>query len=120
VRNASQLSLAETAAEIVRLQRATECNRLLPADLQGGTFTLTNVGMLDITLSIPLLNPPQSGILGIGAEETKVMLEDNKLWSVAVAWITLVSDHRVVDGAAAATFLRQVKALIENPGAVLR
>jgi pyruvate dehydrogenase E2 component (dihydrolipoamide acetyltransferase) len=120
VRNAGQLSLAETAAEIVRLQRAVERNRLLPTDLQGGTFTLTNVGMLGITLSIPLLNPPQSGILGIGAEETKVVLEDNRLWSIPVAWITAVTDHRVVDGAAAAAFLQQAKALIENPSAVLR
>jgi pyruvate/2-oxoglutarate dehydrogenase complex dihydrolipoamide acyltransferase (E2) component len=119
VRNAHQLSLAEIGAEIVRLQRAVERNRLLPTDLEGGTFTMTNVGMLGITLSLPLLNPPQSAILGIGAEDSKVVLEDNKLWSIPTAWITTASDHRVVDGAAAAQFLQQLKALIENPRAVL-
>jgi pyruvate/2-oxoglutarate dehydrogenase complex dihydrolipoamide acyltransferase (E2) component len=120
VRNAGQRKLAETAAEIDRLRRAVDRNRLLPADLQGGTFTLTNVGMLGISLSIPLLNPPQSGILGIGAEEARVVLEDNRLWSIPVAWITVVTDHRVVDGAAAAAFLQQTKNLIEDPSAVLR
>ncbi len=115
VRNAHQLSLAEIAAEIVRLQRAAERNRLLPRDLKGGTFTMTNVGMMGITLSIPLLNPPQSAILGIGAKRTQVVLEDNRLWAIPVTWITAVTDHRVVDGAASAAFLQRVKALIENP-----
>jgi pyruvate/2-oxoglutarate dehydrogenase complex dihydrolipoamide acyltransferase (E2) component len=119
VRNAHRLPLPEIAAEIVRLQRATESNRLLPADLNGGTFTLTNVGMLGISLSIPLLNPPQSAILGIGAERSQVVMKDNKLWTIPVAWITVVSDHRVVDGAAAGEFLQELKALIENPQSAL-
>lgn len=80
---------------------------------------MTNVGMLGITLSIPLLNPPQSAILGIGGEDSKVVLKDNKLWSIPVTWITATTDHRVVDGAAAAAFLQELKALIENPHAVL-
>jgi pyruvate/2-oxoglutarate dehydrogenase complex dihydrolipoamide acyltransferase (E2) component len=119
VKSAQRLGLAEMAAEIVRLQQAVEKNRLHPSDLSGGTFTMTNVGMLGITLSIPLLNPPQSGILGIGAERSQVVLEDNRLWTRPVAWITVASDHRVVDGAAAAAFLHQVKTLIENPRPVL-
>jgi pyruvate dehydrogenase E2 component (dihydrolipoamide acetyltransferase) len=80
---------------------------------------MTNVGMLGIQLSIPLLNPPQSAILGIGAEDSKVVLRDNKLWSIPVAWFTVTSDHRVVDGAAAAEFLQQVKGLVETPSAIL-
>jgi pyruvate dehydrogenase E2 component (dihydrolipoamide acetyltransferase) len=119
VQNAGQRSLAEIGSEIVRLQQATARNRLLPTDLQGGTFTMTNVGMLGIQLSIPLLNPPQSAILGIGAEDSKVVLRDNKLWSIPVAWFTVTSDHRVVDGAAAAEFLQQVKGLVETPSAIL-
>jgi pyruvate dehydrogenase E2 component (dihydrolipoamide acetyltransferase) len=119
VRNADQLSLTEIATEIVRLQQATARNRLLPTDLQGGTFTMTNVGMLGIELSIPLLNPTQSAILGIGSEDSKVVLRDNKLWSIPVAWLTATSDHRVVDGAAAAEFLQRLKGLIENPRAAL-
>jgi 2-oxoglutarate dehydrogenase E2 component (dihydrolipoamide succinyltransferase) len=119
VRNADRLSLAETAAEIVRLQRAAERNRLLRSDLEGGTFTLTNVGMLGVELSIPLLNPPQSAILGIGAERTQVKLEDNSLWAIPVAWVTITADHRVVDGAAAAAFLDRLKASIEDPHPIL-
>ena len=119
VRHANQLSLAEIAAEIVRLQQAVERNRLLPQDLAGGTFTMTNVGMLGITLSIPLLNPPQSGILGIGAKRAQLVLEDGELKTIPVAMITVSSDHRVVDGVASAAFLRRVKELIENPRSVL-
>jgi len=119
VQNAGRRSLAEIASEIVRLQEATARNRLLPADLQGGTFTMTNVGMLGIQLSIPLLNPPQSAILGIGAEDNKVVLADNQLWSIPVAWITATTDHRIVDGAAAAAFLQEIKGLIEDPRAAL-
>ena len=81
---------------------------------------MTNVGMLGIELSIPLLNPPQSAILGIGAERSQVKLEDNNaVYSGPVAWITSVCDHRVVDGAASAGFLQQVKSLIEDPRPVL-
>jgi pyruvate dehydrogenase E2 component (dihydrolipoamide acetyltransferase) len=119
IRNAHRLPLPEIAAEIVRLQRAVESNRLHPKDLSGGTFTLTNVGMLGIALSIPLLNPPQSAILGIGAERSQVVMADNKLWTIPVAWITVVSDHRVVDGAAAGEFLRELKSLIEDPRSAL-
>ena len=119
VRNADGLSLVEIAAEIVRLQQAATRNRLLPTDLQGGTFTMTNVGMLGIGLSIPLLNPPQSAILGIGAEDNKVLLKDNKVYSIPVAWFTATTDHRVVDGAAAATFLQEIKGLVENPRAII-
>ena len=119
VQNAGQRSLAEIGSEIVRLQQATARNRLLPTDLQGGTFTMTNVGMLGIQLSIPLLNPPQSGILGIGAEDSKIVLKDNKLWSIPAAWITATTDHRVVDGAAAAAFLQEIKRLIKDPRAAL-
>lgn len=115
VHDAQDLDLFKIATEIVRLQRATETNRLLPGDLRGGTFTITNVGMLGIPFSIPLLNPPQSAILGIGAEQSKVVMEGNRLWVAPVAWVTVASDHRVVDGAAMGAFLRELKTLIENP-----
>jgi pyruvate/2-oxoglutarate dehydrogenase complex dihydrolipoamide acyltransferase (E2) component len=82
---------------------------------------MTNVGMLGIPLSIPVLNPPQSAILGIGAERSQVVLAppDNQVRAIPVAWITVTSDHRVVDGAAAAGFLQKVKVLIEDPRPVL-
>lgn len=115
VRRANRLSLEEISGEIVRLQQAAERNRLSPQDLEGGTFTLTNVGMMGITLSIPLLNPPQSGILAVAAKRARVTIEDGQLKSVPVATITLVADHRVVDGAIGAAFLGHVSELVQNP-----
>ena len=119
VQRANRLSLEEIAAEIVRLHQAAERNRLLLQDLEGGTFTLTNVGMMGITLSIPVLNPPQSAILAVGAKRDHVVLEDGELRSIPVTTITVVADHRVVDGAAGARFLGRVKKLMENPWLVL-
>jgi pyruvate dehydrogenase E2 component (dihydrolipoamide acetyltransferase) len=75
--------------------------------------------MLGISLSIPLLNPPQSAILGIGAERSQVVLQDNRLWVAPVVWMTVVTDHRVVDGAAAGRFLKNLRTLIENPQVAL-
>ena len=119
VRGANQRSLAELASEIVRLQRATMGNRLRPQDLEGGTFTITNVGMLGITLSIPLVNPPQSGILAIGAKRDQLVLKDGQPVTIPVTLITVSFDHRVVDGVAAAAFLQRLKELMENPRSVL-
>jgi pyruvate dehydrogenase E2 component (dihydrolipoamide acetyltransferase) len=115
VRHANRLSLEEIAAEIVRLRQAAERNRLSPHDLEGGTFTLTSVGMMGITLSIPLLNPPQSGILAVASTRAQLTVANGELKSIPVATITLVADHRVVDGAASTAFLRSVKELVENP-----
>ena len=119
VRGANQLSLAEIASEIIRLQRATMGNRLHPKDLEGGTFTITNVGMLGITLSIPLLNPPQSGILAIGAKRAQLVLTNGQPVTIPVTLITVTFDHRVVDGVAAAAFLQRLKELMENPRSIL-
>ena len=119
VHGANELSLAGIADEIMRLQQAAETNRLQHDDLHGGTFTLTNVGMMGVTLSIPVLNPPQSGILAIAAKRDSVVLENGELRSRPVMAVTLVADHRLVDGATGAAFLRQVKEHVENPGPIL-
>ena len=119
VRDAARGSLEGVAAEIVRLQRAAEANRLPPQDLEGGTFTMTNVGMLGISLSVPLLNPPQSGILAIGARREQVVLVDGQVVARPVLTVTLVADHRVADGAAVAGFLKSLKQLAEQPRATL-
>jgi len=71
--------------------------------------------MLGITLSIPLLNPPQSAILGIGAKHTHLTLDDGRLKAIPLILVTVVADHRVVDGAASGAFLMRVKELMEKP-----
>ena len=119
VRDAGRGPLREIAGEIMRLQRAAEHNRLPLGDLENGTITMTNVGMLGITLSIPLLNPPQSAIVGVGAKREQVVLEGGEIAVKPVATITVVADHRVMDGAAVAVFLNQIKQLVEHPHAAL-
>lgn len=119
VQNAGRRPLREVAGEIVRLQHAAEQNRLPASDLEGGTITLTNVGMLGITLSIPLLNPPQSAIVGVGARREQAALEGGEIKVKPVIAVTVVADHRVIDGAAVAAFLGQIKQLLEHPGAAL-
>jgi pyruvate dehydrogenase E2 component (dihydrolipoamide acetyltransferase) len=127
VRDAGRGPLREIAGEIIRLQRAAEHNRLPLGDLENGTITMTNVGMLGITLSIPLLNPPQSAIIGVGAKREQVVLDSmprssgqgGEITVKPVATITVVADHRVMDGAAVAAFLNQIKQLVEHPHAAL-
>jgi pyruvate dehydrogenase E2 component (dihydrolipoamide acetyltransferase) len=119
VQRANHLSLEEISVDIVRLQQGAEGNRLPQRDLSGGTFTLTNVGMMGITLSIPLLNPPQSGILAVAAKRAQAVVEAGELKSIPVTTLTVVADHRVVDGAGAAAFLRRLSELVQNPGPAL-
>jgi pyruvate dehydrogenase E2 component (dihydrolipoamide acetyltransferase) len=115
VRDAGSRSLREIAGEITRLQLAAEHNRLPLGDLENGTITMTNVGMLGIALSIPLLNPPQSAIVGVGAKREQVVLDSGEIKVKPVAAITVVADHRVMDGVAVAAFLNQIKQLVEHP-----
>ncbi|HLC02257.1 MAG TPA: dihydrolipoamide acetyltransferase family protein [Anaerolineales bacterium] len=115
VRNADERSLPDLAREIIRLQTSAKNNRLALDDLEGGTFTLTNVGVFGIEVSVPLLNPPQSAIMSIGARRMKLVLEDGIVKSIPVASITVVSDHRIVDGAAQGSFIRALSEYAENP-----
>ena len=127
VRDAGRRPLREIAGEIIRLQLAAEHNRLPLGDLENGTITMTNVGMLGITLSIPLLNPPQSAIVGVGAKREQVVLDrtprssgqGGEIMVKPVATITVVADHRVMDGAAVAAFLNQIKQFVEHPRVAL-
>jgi pyruvate dehydrogenase E2 component (dihydrolipoamide acetyltransferase) len=119
VRDAGRRPLREIAAEIIRLQHAAKQNRLPASELEGGTITMTNVGMLGIELSIPLLNPPQSAIVAVGARREQVVLEGGEIRTKPVLTITVVADHRVMDGVAVAAFLGQIKQLLEHPHAAL-
>ena len=119
VREADRRSLAELGAEIVRLQRAVEANRLPSGELEGGTFTLTNVGMLGITHPVPLLMPPQAAILAVGARREQLVLVENQVVSQPLLMLTLVVDHRLVDGAMAAEFLASCRALVQTPECLL-
>jgi pyruvate/2-oxoglutarate dehydrogenase complex dihydrolipoamide acyltransferase (E2) component len=115
VRNADERSLPDLAREIVRLQASAKSNRLAMEDLEGGTFTLTNVGVFGIEISVPLLNPPQSAIVSVGARRMSLAMEDEIVKSIPVASITVVSDHRIVDGAAQGSFIRAFIEYAKDP-----
>jgi len=84
-------------------------------DLEGGTFTITNGGVYGSLLSTPILNMPQSGILGMHKIEQRPIVVDGQIVIRPMMYVALSYDHRIVDGREAVTFLKRVKELIENP-----
>ncbi len=108
--------LANARADIVG--RARE-GKLTQADLDGGTFTISNLGMYGVEGFVAVLNPPQAAILAVGAIEEKPVVRDGDLEIVPLMQLTLTCDHRSLDGATAAEFLGTVKAFLEEPGLAL-
>jgi 2-oxoglutarate dehydrogenase E2 component (dihydrolipoamide succinyltransferase) len=116
VRNAHELSLGELEAEIQRMAGKARDGELDFADLQGGTFTISNGGIYGSLLSTPILNPPQSGILGMHSIEKRArVLDDGSLAARPMMYVALSYDHRIVDGKEAVTFLVKVKERLEDP-----
>lgn len=119
VRDADRLSFAEIEREIGRLAGLARDNRLGLADLQGGTFTITNGGVFGSLFSTPILNPPQVGILGMHGIKERPAAVDGKVEIRPMMYIALSYDHRIVDGAEAVQFLAMVKELVEDPESLL-
>jgi 2-oxoglutarate dehydrogenase E2 component (dihydrolipoamide succinyltransferase) len=119
VRNADILSLADLEREIGRLADAARHNKLAPEDLSGGTFTISNGGVFGSLMSTPILNPPQSGILGMHKIEKRPVVVDDEIVIRPMMYIALSYDHRIVDGKGAVTFLVRVKERVENPERLL-
>ena len=88
-------------------------------DVGGGTFTLSNMGMLGIDKINPIINPPECSILGVGRTVEKPVVRGGEIKIKPMAWFTLSSDHRVVDGAAAGLFLSHIRKIIETPAFLL-
>jgi pyruvate dehydrogenase E2 component (dihydrolipoamide acetyltransferase) len=112
-------SVAEIAAERAALVERARAGKLTQADLDGGTFTISNLGMYGIEQFVAVLNPPQAAILAVGATEEKVVVVDGEIVVRPRMEVTLTCDHRAVDGATGAEFLRDVKAFLEEPGLAL-
>jgi 2-oxoglutarate dehydrogenase E2 component (dihydrolipoamide succinyltransferase) len=119
IRNADVLSFAELEQAIVDFVDKIKNNRLDLADLEGGTFTITNGGVFGSLLSMPILNTPQSGILGMHKIEKRPVVVDDEINIRPMMYVALSYDHRIVDGREAVTFLVRIKECIENPERIL-
>jgi pyruvate dehydrogenase E2 component (dihydrolipoamide acetyltransferase) len=119
IRGAERLNLAEIAAARADLVARARDAKLQQADLEGGTFTISNLGMYGIEQFVAVLNPPQVAILAVGAIEEKPVAVDGDLEIVPQMTLTLTCDHRALDGSVAAEFLGTVQALLEEPGLAL-
>ncbi len=115
VRDADQMSIAEIEQEIGRLGRAARDGKLSMADMQGGSFTLSNGGVYGSLMSTPILNAPQSGILGMHKIQQRPMAVNGEVVIRPMMYLALSYDHRIVDGKEAVTFLVRVKESLEDP-----
>jgi pyruvate dehydrogenase E2 component (dihydrolipoamide acetyltransferase) len=115
VRNADQKSLAQISTEMKDLASRARANKLKPEEFQGGTFTISNLGMFGVKEFAAIINPPQSCILAIGAGVQQPVVNDGKIEIGTVMKVTLSVDHRSVDGSVGAEYLQAFKALIETP-----
>jgi 2-oxoglutarate dehydrogenase E2 component (dihydrolipoamide succinyltransferase) len=119
VRDADALNLAEIEKAIGALGKKARDGQLAIEDMQGGTFTITNGGIYGSLMSTPILNAPQSGILGMHAIKERAMVINGKIEVRPMMYLALSYDHRVVDGAGAVTFLVKVKEALEDPQRLL-
>jgi pyruvate dehydrogenase E2 component (dihydrolipoamide acetyltransferase) len=115
IRNADKKSLKEISSEIEQLSQKAKENRLTIEELTGGTFTVTNLGAYDIESFAPVINPPQCAILGLGRIAYKPYVVGERVSSKPTTLLTLVFDHRIVDGVPAAKFLQEIKSNLEEP-----
>ena len=112
-------TVAEIAATRAELVARARDGKLQPQDLEGGTFTISNLGMYGVEQFIAVLNPPQAAILAVGAVEDRPVAHDGAVVVRPMMTMTLTCDHRTIDGATAADFLRTVKDFLEEPGLTL-
>ena len=115
VRSANHMSFAEIEKEIVNLGGKAKEGQLTIDDLQGGTFTITNGGIYGSMLSTPILNPPQSGVLGMHNIVQRPVVIDGKIEIRPMMYLALSYDHRIIDGKEAVSFLVRVKEILEDP-----
>ena len=115
LRHAEGLSMARTEGEIKRLAAAARDNKLTIDELSGGTFTITNGGVFGSLMSTPILNPPQSGILGMHAIKDRPNVVDGAVQVRPMMYLALSYDHRVIDGEKSVTFLVRIKESLEDP-----
>ena len=119
VRDADRLSFAEVEGAIAELAVRARDNKLTMKDLEGGTFTISNGGIYGSLLSTPILNPPQSGILGLHAIQKRAVVVGDAVVVRPMMYLALSYDHRLIDGREAVQFLVRVKECVEDPDRIL-
>jgi pyruvate dehydrogenase E2 component (dihydrolipoamide acetyltransferase) len=119
IRGAERLSIAEIAAARGELVERARNAKLQQSHLEGGTFTISNLGMYGVEHFIAVLNPPQVAILAVGAVEEKPVVRNGEVLVRPLMSLTLTCDHRAVDGSVAAEFLATLRATLEEPGLAL-
>lgn len=119
IRNAERLSFAEVEKTIAELAGRAQSGKLTLEELQGGTFTISNGGIYGSLLSTPIVNPPQSGILGLHAIQERPIALNGQVVIRPMMYVALTYDHRLVDGREAVTFLKRIKECVENPTRML-
>ncbi|MBU0992029.1 MAG: 2-oxoglutarate dehydrogenase complex dihydrolipoyllysine-residue succinyltransferase [Proteobacteria bacterium] len=119
IRHADQKSFADLESEIIEFVKKIKTNRLTLADMEGGTFSITNGGVYGSLLSTPILNMPQSGILGMHKVEKRPVVVNDDIVIRPMMYVALSYDHRIVDGQSAVVFLRRIKEFIENPARIM-
>jgi pyruvate dehydrogenase E2 component (dihydrolipoamide acetyltransferase) len=120
VRHADRLDLAALSAETTRLADAARTGKLTLADLEGGTFSVSALGMFGVDAFTPVINPPNVAILGVGRLRDEIALVDGRVESRRRMTLSLTWDHRVLDGAPAAAFAQEIVALLAHPAALDR
>ena len=115
IRHADQLSFAGLEQAIIDFVNKIKENRLELSDLEGGTFTISNGGVFGSLLSTPILNMPQSGILGMHRIDKRPVAIDDQIIIRPMMYVALSYDHRIIDGREAVTFLKRIKECVENP-----
>jgi pyruvate dehydrogenase E2 component (dihydrolipoamide acetyltransferase) len=119
IRHADRKSLREISAEAKDLARRARERKLAPDEYTGGTFSISNLGMLDIDEFTAVINPPESAILAVGRIAPKAVVHDGQVVARRRLRLTMSCDHRIVDGATGATFLKTLKQMLENPLALV-
>ncbi|MCE2475210.1 MAG: pyruvate dehydrogenase complex dihydrolipoamide acetyltransferase [Alphaproteobacteria bacterium] len=119
VRNTDRKGIREIAGEIRSLVQKTRAGKLMPEEYQGGTFSVSNLGMYGIGAFAAVINPPQGGILAVGAAAERPVVRDGVVTAAPVMTLTLSGDHRMIDGAVGARWLAELRQLIEHPALML-
>ena len=119
LRNAEYMSLAEIETYILEHANKARDGKLEMEDITGGTFTISNGGVFGSMLSTPILNPPQSAILGMHKIQDRPVAENGQVVIRPIMYVALTYDHRIVDGKSAVTFLKTIKELLEEPASML-